>query len=245
MRILNWNTQADKLTPGSERFKRVQDHIAEFDADIICLTEAYAELMPGDGQTITSELSIWEPHESRGARKVVLYSRVGWSRVNKQIDSQLPEGRFVSATTKIEGLVWTIVGMCIPWHGYRTSKSKWGDDSLDKWQGACRYLAALRKGILPKQSERQRTILAGDFNLQIPARGYPGAKSDVNQQRRLTFSGWLIPTSGIRRHFIDHVAMSTDLRVESMQFVSKYASDGKPLTDHNGVCINLEIDDLR
>jgi len=239
VRILNWNTQADKLTPASERFKRVRNHIARFDADIICLTEAYPGLMPRGGQTISSELSIWEPYESRGARKVVLHSRAGWSHVDKQINSQLPEGRFISATTEIEGMVWTIVGMCIPWHGYRTSKSKWGDKSLDKWQGACRYLATLRKGILPKQSERQRTILVGDFNLQIPARGYPAARSDVNQQRRLTLSGWLIPTSGIRRHFIDHVAMSTDLQVECLRFISKVAPDGQQFSDHNGVCIDL------
>ena len=105
-------------------------------------------------------------------------------------------------------------------------------------------LDALGTDILPRLNKRQRTVLLGDFNLRIPPfRGYPPVNSDVNMKRKRTFKGWLIPTSGIQARFIDHIAISPDLRADRMRFVSKSAADGQQLSDHNGCCIDLEIDD--
>ncbi len=240
MRILNWNSQW--LSPRSRggRFAKAKALIERFDPDVICLTEARAETMPQGGQTITSELSGAGNIENRGGRKVVLWSRFGWTNVDSLGSRRLPEGRFVRAETETAGQTWTFIGMCIPYHAYRVGE-RWGEGQLGVWQGACRYLDALREDVLPRLKGRERIVLLGDFNLQIPARGYPAAKSDVNQLRRRAFSGWLIPTSDLRRHFIDHIAMSIDLRVESMQVVSKNPSAGKPLSDHDGVCIDIAL----
>lgn len=253
MRILNWNTEFVSPRARTGKFERIRALIASYDADVICLTEAYPELMPDGGQTITSELSGTGNIENRGGRKVVLWSRFGWTHVDTLGSPNMPPGRFIKATTCPDYERWTIIGMCIPYAHYRNHE-KWGDQRKTFWQGACEYLDALSSEVLPRliredfmpYSKRAlRAILLGDFNLQIPPHNYPYPQSAVNQKRKETFDNWLIPTAGISRHFIDHIAMSTELRVESMQFVSKYASDGKPLTDHNGVCINLEIDDLR
>jgi len=82
----------------------------------------------------------------------------------------------------------------------------------------------------------------GDFNLRIPPQGgYPPTKSKVNEKRKAAFNGWLIPTSGIQRTFIDHVAISVDLRVECLRFISKVSPDGRQLSDHNGVCVDVEL----
>ena len=111
---------------------------------------------------------------------------------------------------------------------------------MELWQGACQYLDGLRKDVWPAVAKRPWTALVGDFNLRIPPfGGYPPVKSEVNAKRKETFVGWLIPTSGIQRRFIDHIAMSTDLRVEKMRFISKNAEDDTPLSDHNGVVIDV------
>ena len=71
MRILNWNTQADKLRAGTPKFERLHQLVASHDADVICLTEALPELMPEGEGTVKSHLSDWKP-EARGARKVLI-----------------------------------------------------------------------------------------------------------------------------------------------------------------------------
>ena len=238
MRILNWNTQW--LGPRSHggRFERAKEIIAQFDADVICLTEARLETTPEGGHAITSEISGAGSIENRGGRKVVLWSRSGWSNVDALGSSSLPEGRFVSAETEVDGTYWTVIGMCIPYHAYRTDKRR-GEERMNPWEGACRYLDALRDEVLARLDGSERLLLLGDFNLQIPPFGYPRKGSELDRKRAATFDGWLIPTSGLRRHFIDHVAMSTDLGVESMLFISKHSADGTQLSDHNGVVIDV------
>lgn len=244
MRILNWNTQW--LSPRSRggRFEAALELIAGQRADVVCLTEARAELMPSGGQTITSELSGAGNVENRDGRKVALWSRHGWRNVDTLGSPRLPEGRFVRAETDIGGSTWTFIGMCIPYRGYRVGE-KWGEQRLATWEGACRYLDGLRDEVLPKLENRERVVLPGDFNLQIPPKNYPYPNSEVDQKRQATFAGRLIPTSGIRQHYIDHVAMSNDLQVECLRFISKFAPDGRQLSDHNGVVIDLEAAEAR
>lgn len=241
MRILNWNAQW--LSPGSRggRFQAACELIARHQPEVVCLTEARAELMPSGGQTITSERSGAGAIENRGGRKIVLWSRHGWRKVDTLGSPHLPEGRFVRAETEVAGQTWTFVGMCIPYQAYRTGAT-WAPNQLKAWEGACRYLDALREDVLPKLKNRERVVLLGDFNLQIPPINYPYPGSEVDRKRQATFDDWLIPTSGIHRGFIDHVAISADLSVESLQFISKTAPDGQQLSDHNGVCINLASD---
>ena len=71
------------------------------------------------------------------------------------------------------------------------------------------------------------------------------SRSAVSQLRTKTLKGWLMPTSGIRQHYIDHVVMSTDLPVDFLRFISKFASAGQQPSDHNGVVIDLASADPR
>lgn len=233
MRILNWNTEANKKLISAGKPQKVCDVVSGFDADIVCLTEAYSHYLPQGGHTIACqpENGIWG--EDGGPRKVFLWCRDEWIDVDDLGSPELPPGRFVSAKTRVASTEWTILGMCIPWRDYGKGKG------LQQWQGACDYLDALRREVLPGAKDSKRTILMGDYNLQIPPFGYPRKGSKVDRKRAATFVGWLIPTSGIRRHFIDHIAMSTDLGVESTQFISKHSADGTQLSDHNGVVLEV------
>ena len=246
MRILNWNTEFASPRGRAVRFAKVKALIASYDPDVICLTEAYPETMPELGHTITSEISGAGKIENRGGRKVVLWSRFGWSNVDTLGSPDMPPGRFIKATTSPDYEQWTIIGMCVPYAHYR-NHAKWGDQRKSFWGGACEYLDALREDVLPCLSEEflphskdpLNTILLGDFNMQIPAFNYPYEGSEVNQKRKATFDGWLIPTAGISRHFIDHIAMSSELRVSSLQYISRFDSDDSQLSDHNGVVIDV------
>ena len=244
MRLLNWNTEWVGPRSHGGRFQKARKLISGYDADVICLTEARAETMPNDGHSISSELSGAGNIENRGARKVVLWCRGGWTNVDTLGSARLPKGRFASATTTINGLDWNVVGMCIPYHGYRNHK-KLGDGRKRNWQGACEFLDALREEILPQPRFQNRTILLGDFNLQIPPKNYPYRNSPVNRKREATFAGWSIPTAGewddpaLDKRFIDHVALTPDTRVESMRFVCRFSAESTRLSDHNGVFIEI------
>lgn len=243
MRILNWNTQADRRNPKNKHFPKIQNIIAEHEPDIVCLTEAYPEAMPDGGQIIASGLSGWGRHERLGARKVLVWSKTRWREFDDLGSKRLPEGRFASGNTLVDDVDLSVVGMCIPYYGYRTNK-KWGEERKTLWQGACDYLDVLREDILLQAKYRQRTILIGDFNLRIPRKcNSPPRYVDIKREAALR--GWIIPTSGelddtiLDRHFIDHIALSKDLEVTSMQFIGRFGQDGSELSDHNGVCIDI------
>ncbi len=247
MKILNWNTQWLSPRSRSGRFNKASELIAQFDADVVCLTEARAELMPSGGQTITSELSGAGNMENRGGRKVALWSRYGWREVDTLGSPHLPEGRFVRAETEIAGQIWSIVGMCIPYHAYRVGE-KWGEKRMKSWQGACRYMDALREDVLPHLEQRERIVLLGDFNLQIPPKNYPYPDSEVDKKRRATFARYNIPTSNagnnpaLDKRFIDHIALSHDIIVNETKFFSRIHKDGTVLSDHNGVCVDVSLE---
>ena len=244
MKIFNWNTEFVSPRARAGKFQKLSQLIASQEADIVCLTEAYPDAMPADGETIKSEISGRTNAEKSGARKVVLWSRNAWRGIDTIGSPALPEGRFLSAKTNICGKEWHIVGICIPWHGYRNYASQ-GEQRMKNWQGACQYLDALRNEILPRAGFRDRTIMLGDFNLQIPPKTYPRPNTPVNQKREATFAGWSIPTTGekddsaLDKRFIDHIALTPEVRIQSLRFVSRFAADGTRLSDHNGVFIEV------
>ncbi|MCY4071095.1 MAG: hypothetical protein OXG60_07340 [Chloroflexi bacterium] len=246
MRILNWNTQIATPRGVNWRFETIKVVIALREADIICLTEAYPETMPSGGYIVTSGLSGWERHERLGARRVVLWSRNPWTDVDDFGSARLPEGRFVRAVTQVYGKAVTVVGMCIPFHNYRYHDS-WGEKKLAIWQGAIEYLDALREDILPQARYQERTMLIGDYRLQIPPRTYPYPSMVVNKKREETFTGWSIPTAvdyravGLDKPMVDHIALTSDFRVRYMDFISRFSTDILSLSDHNGVCIGVDL----
>ena len=148
MKLFNWNTEFVSPNARAGKFQKLREIILSQNPEIVCLTEAYPEAMPKGGQTIKSEISGPGTRRNKAARG---RSSFGVERAGEMWitlgSPNLPEGRFASATTTIDGLEWTIVGMCIPYHGYHNHK-KWGDGRKRNWQGACEFLDALRGEIL-------------------------------------------------------------------------------------------------
>ena len=96
-RIALWNVQADQRT--AERTRRIRARLESLEADVICLNEGFCSDLPeqiGD-HVLTSGLSDWAP-ERGGARKVILYSRLGWLDSDPEGSPLLPEGRFFGRT---------------------------------------------------------------------------------------------------------------------------------------------------
>ncbi|MCY3864661.1 MAG: hypothetical protein OXG68_04405 [Chloroflexi bacterium] len=246
MRILNWNTEFVGPRARSDKFKQICALIANCAADVVCLTEAYPEAIPAGWHVVRSEVSGRVKPESGGARKVVLGSRFGWTDIDTLGSDRLPEGRFVSAKTRDEsGQEWTFIGICIPYFGYRMNRRFWGDNALRPWQGAETFLDAFRSDVLPLVSRAQQTILLGDYNLHIPPGKTSRQTNSVTQKCEQTFNGWQIPTAGeisdpaLDKRFIDHVALSQDIELISLRFISRFSDDGAALSDHNGVCIDV------
>ncbi len=245
MKILNWNTEFVSPRAKSDKFELIRATIADCNADVICLTEAFPESLPDGGYLIKSKVSGCIKAEADGARKVLLWSRNEWGDVDVIGSPDLPEGRFASANTVTDGVRWRFAGMCIPYFGYRANRKYWGDATMRQWQGAEIYLDVLRHEVLPQVRFRQRTILLGDYNLHIPRGKTSGQTKAVSQKCAATFTDWNIPTAGespdpsLDKRFIDHIALSKDIVLRSIRFISRFAEDGTRLSDHNGVCIEV------
>ncbi|MDE2776124.1 MAG: endonuclease/exonuclease/phosphatase family protein [Chloroflexota bacterium] len=246
MRILNWNTEFVSPRAKSDKFERIRATIAAYDADIICLTEAYPEALPDGGYLIKSNESGRVRAEAGGARKVILWSRNDWSDVDVIGSPEMPVGRFVSAKTKgAQGIEWTFVGMCVPYFGYRVNKKTWGDEAMRPWQGAEIYLDCLASVVLPQNRFGKRAILLGDYNMHIPPGNSSRQTKAVSQKCAAAFAGWEMPTAGeindpaLDKRFIDHVALTNDIELRSIRFISRFARDGTRLSDHNGVCLDV------
>ncbi len=116
---------------------------------------------------------------------------------------------------------------------------------MRQWQGAEIYLDILGSEVLPQDRYRKRSILLGDFNLQIPPGKTSRQTKAVSQLCQSTFAGWHIPTAGeisdpaLDKRFIDHIALSKDIELRSMRFISRFAEDSTRLSDHSGVLLEV------
>lgn len=85
------------------------------------------------------------------------------------------------------------------------------------------------------------TLLVGDFNQRIPRTRAPirvaAALGDCLGDLVVATGGHV---AGIDRQVIDHVAHSTSLAVRALEGFDRHDADGRPLSDHGGVCVVLE-----
>ena len=115
MKIVHWNVRW--ATPRSEHSAEILSRIAQHTPELVCLTETHSGLLR-DGHTVCSRPDYgYGIQETR--RKVLLWSREPWERVDDISDERMPPGRFVSGVT-----------LCArPWSSLSTAKSSTPDDS--------------------------------------------------------------------------------------------------------------------
>ena len=128
-----------------------------------------------------------------------------WSNVDVVGSPAMPSGRFLAATTETEIGAVRVIGVCILGAMHTCGQ---GREDRRPWEDHLRYLDGL-EDCLATVTSAQATIIAGDFNQQIPA---PGAPAKVSQRLAEVFKKWQIVTDNVRSRnrdlLIDHVAIS-------------------------------------
>lgn len=236
LRLVNWNVEW--ATPRSRRTPEILRRIDRHKPEVVCLTEAHPELLPGEGYTICSQADSGYGIR-KGRRKVVLWSMQPWDRVDDLGDDSLPPGRFVSGVTRTSLGEVTVIGVCIPWFGSRTDARR-GRNAKRRWEDHERYLSGLAD-VLGRKSA-QRLVVMGDFNQMIG----PVSRAGRLRFRQLALKGafparMTIATSAIGhegRGSIDHIALSDDLVAESLGVISNVHGERR-LSDHFGVTAAL------
>ncbi len=232
--VLNWNVEW--ATPRARRTRHILDRIARHAPDVVCLTEAHEDLLASDGYTICSRADAGYGIKP-GRRKVMLWSRQPWERVDDLGDDSMPPGRFVAGVTETSLGEVTVVGVCIPWFGSRTEARR-GRERKERWEDHARYLERLRRVL--GQGAPERVIVMGDFN-QVIGEG-SRAPDELQQALRGALPrGVAIATSDLEfegRRNIDHIALSGDLAAQSIEAISN-RHDGRGLSDHFGVVARL------
>ena len=234
LRVITWNVEW--ATPSSPRTSEILRRIGRHAPEVVCLTETHVGLLPQDGHSICSRPDYgYTIKEDRP--KVMLWSREPWEQVDDVGINSMPPGRFVSGVTKTSLGTVTVIGVCIPWFGSRTEARRKLERKM-RWEDHEQYLVGLTKVL--GGGSANRLIVMGDFN-QIVGRGSRARLGLQSALQRAFPSSMTIVTSEIAfqgRRSIDHIALSEDLAVESLDVISNIY-DGRELSDHFGVIADL------
>ncbi len=232
MRIVNWNVQWAQQ--GTDRGHAVLKRVFHDHPDVICLTEADRGLLPEDGFVITSDADYGynSPHWKR---KVVLWSRTPWTKVDSNGNSTLPGGRFVAATTKTPIGPVRFFGLCIPWFGAHVTH---GRKDRKRWEDHLLFLEGLQEIFATIVGP---AVALGDFNQTVPRTRAPHAAFELltqlfDDEFPIVTGGEL---SGIDRETIDHVALSKELAATQIQGIDRHHPELGRLSDHCGVMIEV------
>ena len=234
MKLVNWNVEW--ATPRSPRTAEMLSRIDSHNPDIVCFTEAHSGLLSRDGHTVTAQAD-YGYAISEHRRKVMLWSKEPWARVDDVGAESLTPGRFVSGVTQTSQGDVTVMGICIPWFGSRTQASRGLERKL-RWQDHEEYLAALTE--LLRHAPTNRLIVMGDFNQVIGEGSH--ARRDLREALASAFPSTMrIVTADLvfeGRKSIDHIAVSEDLAVDFLAPISNVQGD-KRLSDHFGTVAEI------
>ena len=230
LKLVNWNVEW--ATPGSPRTSEILSRVRRNDPEIVCLTETHEGLLSQDGRAICSRPDHGYPIK-KGRRKVLLWSRHAWTRVDDLGNDLLTPGRFVSGVTQTSVGEVMVIGICIPWFGSRTEARR-GSDRKKRWEDHEQYLDGLTKVL--KRESSERLIVMGDFNQRIgPASSAPAKLQSALLKAFPPRMGIATAALGFQgRRSIDHIALSEDLSAEKISVISNI-HDGRSLSDHFGV----------
>lgn len=231
-RLLTWNVgwRHKSSSAGRELLKR----IANADPDIACITECHDDFAPESVYAVTADADYGYAMKA-GRRKVLLWSKKPWRRINPSGSSGMPSGRIIAAETDTPLGALQVIGVCIPWSHAHVST---GRRDRAVWEDHLSYLSGL-SDLLGECSSR--TVVLGDFNQTVPRSRAP---ERVFTALVSTFSdGFEVATRGTVETFprlaIDHVAHSRDMTATNVFSLSETFDDGQSLSDHFGVVADL------
>ncbi len=238
--IANWNLEF--ATPRSWRTPEILSRIDRHGPEVVCLTETHNELLSQGGHAICSQADYGYGIQ-KNRRKVLLWSKEPWHRVDDLGIDLLPPGRFVSGITQTSVGEVAVIGICIPWFGSRTEARR-GAERRRRWEDHGEYLAGLSEVL--ERVDARRLIVMGDFNQAI------GQGSRAPRALRLALQEAFSPDLRIvtadlvfqGRECIDHIALSADWAVDSVDAISS-VHEGRKLSDHFGVAAELTVQPLQ
>lgn len=241
--VVSWNIDHG-AGRWSERAPEILRRINQHSPEIVCLTEADNKLLSGNGYSIWPQPYYGYPIKPNH-RRVLLWSRQPWRRVDWWGKYELPPGRFISGVTQTSIGQVTVIGVCIPWGASRTQKNR---GNRAQWQDHEQYLHGLTE--ILKNSGTKPLIVMGDFNQQIGQgdNPYPSAGNSVRKKLATTMQAGdlTIATSALGFHgkenvrrAIDHIAISNDLSAEALCITSNWQNSRRDLSDHFGVVATL------
>ncbi len=232
-RIVTWNIE--RRTPKSRQARIMMERIGSLTPDVVCLTEGHVGSTAVLGGFETSVKGVSWSREAHDERKVVLWSKEPWTAVDIEGNPDVQCGAFVAATTMTPVGSIRFVGICIPY----SFASPFGAAPKSRpWSEHLRFLKGL--DTLMAGREQQATIVLGDFNQFIPRIwGAKAASAALDQ----ALGAFAICTAGViegvDRPAIDHIALSAELVATGRRGINEHDDDGKRLSDHFGIAVNV------
>ena len=210
MKLVNWNVaganphseQSSVVTRAAEIRNQIDRHLPE----IVCLTKANLGFFK-DGHEISSGPDYGCGYQEN-RRKVLLWSKESWERVDDTGDARMPPGRFISGVTRTSVGVVTVIGLCIPWKDSQ-SGARYSGERREPWEDHELYLKHLA-GVLAR-APSERLVVMGDFNQKISKSGRTRS-CRANLLRQAILRHRKVVTSR-GRSTIDHIVISADMEV--------------------------------
>lgn len=233
MRIATWNVE----WASGRRLPQVRERLAQAAADVLVVTEGSAPVVPPGYDTVDAGADWGYRVTQPQRRKVLLASRLPMVDVTTTTPDGMPGGRLVSATIHHSTAAVRIHGVCIPW---RDAHVRTGRRDATAWSEHASYLEGLRS-VLASDDAALPRIVIGDFNQRVPARRQPAwiyeLLLDTLTDLQLVTSGTL---PGLAQPGVNHAAISKDLAAINVQGFDRHSADARPLSDHDGVIIDID-----
>jgi hypothetical protein len=234
VKIAVWNVEWARA--GSPRGERVVERLAALGADVLCVAEGEAALLPAGGHVATSRADYGYPLVE-GRRKTLLWSREPWRDVDDVGDARLPSGRYVAGTTDTPLGEVRVVGVCVPW---RDAHVRTGRRDRAGWEDHLTYLKHLGPLLRHEAAAHERLVVMGDYNQRIPRKGAPVR---VAQALDEAFAGLTVVTACAEcegRALVDHIAVGAGLRGIEVRTLPRRDGSGR-LSDHDTVIADLGL----
>jgi len=235
IKCLVWNIEW--ANPNSPRGKIIRQQTEQEDPDIICYTEGFESNFPTNGNIISSYPNFGYQN-TKGKRKVLLWSKNPWTEMDNTGNEKLPPGRFVTGITN--GI--RIVGVCIPW---KDAHVRTGQKNKQVWEDHLTYLNQLRKLLKLYLKAGEKIIVLGDFNQRIPRKYQPVKVFDHLQKvigtNFKTITENILDDEG--KLLIDHISVTKSIEGEVIKIIPRYYNGGLRLSDHVGILASIHTAD--
>ena len=231
--IATWNVQWRRADSNAAQI--IRERLTVHQPDVICLTEAPADFLSGDGHTVLCDPDTGYPIIGN-RRKVLLWSKRPWTNVDEFGSRGLPSGRFVAGTTETDLGPLRLIGVCIPWEGSHVSSGR--RDRL-RWEEHVRYLEALSEVL---EQQKAPYVVVGDFNQAVPRRTAPREVfstlvSNVANRCHLVTTGEIEDCG----YAIDHIAVSDSLGAVSVSGLPAKVENAPAVSDHFGLVAEIAL----